>query len=136
MAETPRIERYTDATSFVELPGFTVRRPQMTQEAAFVQYEGDTRPRVYTGQHTDVLWELSGTFWRTDTAALTTLVSILDGAHASADRRLRLTPGGSVLDGIYPVPLVVALDGPYSMDQTPKGSGIWEVSMTLREVVG
>lgn len=135
MAETPRIEKYTDANTYVDLPGFTVRRPQITQETTFVQYEGDTRPRAYTGQHTDVLWEVSGTFWRTDTATLQALVELLDSVHASADRRMRLTPGGTVLDTLYPTKLVVALDGQYSLDQAPKGSGIWEVSMSLREVM-
>jgi hypothetical protein len=134
VAETPRIERYTDAMSYVDLPGFTARRPTVVQEVTFVQYEGDTRPRAYTGQHTDVTWEVSGVFGRGDAAARNALVALLNAAHASADRRLRLTVGGS-MEAMYPVPLVVALDGQYTVDQVPKGSGIFEVSMTFREVM-
>lgn len=134
MAETPRIELYTDATTYVDLPGFTARRPTVVQEVSFVQYEGDTRPRAYTGQHTDITWEISGVFGKHDGALRDALVAMLNAAHGSADRRLRLTVGG-MLESLYPVPLVVALDGQYTIDQNPKGSGIFEVSMTLREVM-
>jgi hypothetical protein len=134
VAETPRIERYTDASSYVDLPGFTTRSPTVTQEVTFVQYEGDTRPRPYTGQHTDVVWEVSGVFGRGDAAARNALVALLNAVLASADRRLRLTVGGSMA-AMFPVPLVVALDGQYTIDQNPKGSGIFEVSMSFREVM-
>lgn len=100
-----------------------------------MQYEGDTRPRTYIGAHVDAAWEVRGSFWRTDYARLQSLLSLINSVHASSDRRLRLTPGG-VMDTFYPVALVVALDGQYALDQTPKGSGIFEMSMSFREVVG
>ncbi len=138
MADTPRIEKYTDSGSFVDLPGFLVRSPSVGQEAAFIKFEGDTRPRTYGGTGGDSLWSVTGVF-NTRIAAqltdLTDLKDLLEAAHASADRRLRLTVGG-VLETLYPVKVVCALEGAFPINQAPRGSGIFDVAMQLREVVG
>lgn len=138
MADTPRIEKYSDAGTYVDLPGFTVRSPSHTQDAAFVRFEGDTRPRTYIGEGYDVVWQVNGVFNARIAAQLTLLEDlkdILDEVHASSDRRLKLTVGG-VLETLYPSKVTVALDGAYPISQPTQGSGIFSINMTLREVIG
>lgn len=122
--------------TILRAPGFTDRTPNVTHERITVQYEGDSRPRIYRGDGTSVDWRINLIFSSSsaDAATFNSFKSYLDTSQTDPDPRFILWPG-LYWNTQYPTGILTALSGTYQFDSFNRPSGLRHLQFVLTEVI-